>query len=106
MKPIYKPSQILRLVKAGTIADPQPRGEGKILCEKFRHSVGPGETESPTFWENGSYVYCRRCKCMMLARVEFKGFAIDLTGERKKYQLFGRFEQHAYVAKHKRRAAT
>jgi hypothetical protein len=90
VKPIYKPSQVLRLIKAGKLADPQPRGEGKILCEKYRHSVGTGETESPSFWENGMYTHCAVCKRLMLARVEFKGFAIDLTGERKKYALVGR----------------
>lgn len=88
-KPVYKPSQILRLVKQGKIRDPQPRGEGEIMCEKERHHI-KGDTESPQFWENGSYVYCAACKRWMLARVEFKGFEIDLRGERKKYLLVGR----------------
>lgn len=87
MKPVYKPSQILRLVKAKKIADPQPRGEGRILCEAHGHLIR-GDTESPTFWENGSYVFCGRCKKTALVRIEFKGFTVDLRGERKKYPLY------------------
>lgn len=86
-KPVYKPSQILRLVRKGEIADPQPKGEGRIYCEAKRHLLR-GDTESPNFWENGSYVYCPACKRRVLARVEFKTFVIDLTGERKKYPLY------------------
>lgn len=72
------------MVKAGKIADSQPRGEGKILCHAHGHRV-IGETESPTFWENGSYVFCETCNDTVLARVEFKDFIIDCSGERKKY---------------------
>lgn len=86
MKPVYKPSQILRLVRAGKIADPQPRRTGVIYCERERHVIR-GDTESPTYWENGFYVYCEQCQAQVLARVEFKEFAIDLTGERKRYPL-------------------
>jgi hypothetical protein len=87
MKTIYKPSQILRHVKSGKIADPQPRGEGKIMCEEFRHVEQIAQTESPTFWENGTYTHCKVCNALKLARVEFADFEIDMTGERKKYPL-------------------
>jgi hypothetical protein len=83
---VYKPSTILRKVRAGEIADPQPRGLGKIMCEEHRHPIS-GDTESPTFWENGSYVYCAQCGETKLARVQFGDFEIDLTGERTKYPM-------------------
>lgn len=83
-KPVYTPSQVMRLVRQGKIADPQPRGEGRITCQAKGHAIR-GDTESPTFWENGSYVFCGKCNRHALARVEFKNFVIDLTGERKKY---------------------
>lgn len=86
MKPVYPPSLILRLVKRGIIADPQPKNEGAIRCEAKRHRV-PGDTESPTFWENGTYVYCPECNALTLARIEFRDFEIVLTGERKIYPL-------------------
>lgn len=85
-KPVYKPSQVMRMVDKGEIADPQPRKQGRIMCEKARHKIR-ADTESPIFWENGSYLWCSKCKGMMLARVEFKTFEIDMTGERKRYPL-------------------
>jgi len=84
--PIYKPSHILRLVRKGVIADPQPKGEGIIRCEAKRHKID-GDTESPTFYTNGDYVWCAKCKGWMLARIDFATFTIDLTGERKVYPL-------------------
>ena len=84
---VYKPSRVLRLIKAGKVADPQPRGEGRIVCEAHRHPI-IGDTESPSFWENGSYVWCEKCGRQALARVLFKGFEIDMTGERKRYPLY------------------
>jgi hypothetical protein len=86
-KAIYKPSQVMRLVKSGKIADQQPRGEGKIMCEEFRHVNTVAQTESPTFWENGTYTHCDECNALKLARVEFRDFVIDMTGERKKYPM-------------------
>lgn len=97
MKPVYKPSHVLRLIAAGKIADPQPKGEGKIMCESKRHRI-QGDTESPSFWENGNYVFCGTCNALALARVEFKDFAIDLTGERRQYPLYP--EGHAPVEQH------
>lgn len=84
MNPTFKPSQVLRKIKSGEIKDPQPRGEGKIVCNEHGHPI-VGHTESPSFWENGSYVYCGTCKAMSLVKVHFKTFSIDLTGERKSY---------------------
>jgi hypothetical protein len=84
---IYKPSQVLRAVRAKKLADPQPRLAMKIVCEAKRHGT-IGETESPTFWENGSYHYCEQCRKWVLSRIVGPGFEIDLTGERKKYPLF------------------
>jgi hypothetical protein len=86
-KPVYKPSQVLRLVKAGKIADPQPRGEGRITCHPHGHHI-IGDTESPTFWSNGSYAYCAQCKRMTLVRITFREFVIDVSGERKRYPDF------------------
>lgn len=86
-KRILKPSQVLRLVRSKRLGDPQPRGHMRIVCQAKGHSV-VGETESPTFWENGTYVYCEKCKKRVLARIVAPDFEIDLTGERKKYALF------------------
>jgi hypothetical protein len=86
---IYRPSQVLRLVRAGKLVDPQPKGEGRILCEAKRHPIH-GDTESPSFWENGMYTWCKKCDRLALARVVFKDFEIDLRGERKKYPLLRR----------------
>jgi len=86
MTTVYRPSQVLKLVRAGIIADPQPRGTGVITCAEHGHVI-PGDTESPTFWENGTYTWCPTCKARKLARVQFSGFIIDLGGERKSYPL-------------------
>lgn len=83
---ILKPSQVLRRVKSGVIADPQPKGVGRVFCEEFRHPLR-GDTESPTYWENGDAVWCDTCQAWKLARVTFPGFEIDLRGERKQYPL-------------------
>lgn len=89
--PVLKPSKVMRLTKAGKL--PASIDGGQVLCEKCR-KWGGGMTESPTFWENGSYVYCKSCKAMTLARPRFPGcegftggFEIDLTGERKTYSV-------------------
>jgi hypothetical protein len=87
--PVFKPSQILRKIRSGEIADPQPKGEGLIMCERKRHAL-TGDTESPAFWENGTYIGCEFCKAWVLARVRFKTFEIDMRGERKKYPLVDR----------------
>jgi len=84
--PMYKPSQILRLVRTKRIADPQPKGTGTIMCEEFRHVIRVG-TEKPTLWESGMYVYCPACKANKLARIRFADFEIDLQGERRVYPL-------------------
>lgn len=81
---IYKPSQVLRLVKAGELVDPQPRGAMRIVCDPRGHRV-PGETESPMFWENGMYAYCPTCKRWALARIIGRDFEIELRGERRRY---------------------
>lgn len=90
-KPVYKPSQVLRLIRTGKIADPQPKGEGRIFCQAKGHRVR-GDTESPSFWENGSYCYCSGCKRTALVRVEFKDFVIDMRGERRRYPLYQKGE--------------
>jgi hypothetical protein len=86
-RPIYVPSQIMRLVKAGKIADPQPRKTATIYCEPEKHVI-PGDTESPRFWENGMYLWCAKCGRHTLARVAFASFILDLRGERKRYPLY------------------
>lgn len=87
----YKPSAVLRLIRAGKIDALQPRGTGRVLCEGKRHALG-GETESPAYWENGTYVWCPQCKALTLARPQFATFEIDLTGERKRYPLVAPWE--------------
>ena len=76
-----KPSVVLRRIKSGQIKEPQ---RGRLFCAEHRHPIS-GDTESPSFWENGSYIFCGTCGHKALARPEFDGFYIDLTGERKKY---------------------
>lgn len=83
---VLHPSQVIRMTKAGKLADPQPRGAMRIMCEEHRH-LTHYDTESPTFWENGSYMFCPTCKAWKLARIVGPDFEIDLTGERKKYPL-------------------
>jgi len=85
-KPTLKPSQVLRKIKTGEIAEQQPRGEGRITCEEFGHPIN-GDTESPSFWENGTYTFCPQCAAWKLSHVEFAGFHISMLGERKKYPL-------------------
>lgn len=77
-----KPSQVLRRIKAGTLSDRQP---GKPLCWYGHHTECT--TESPSFWENGTYIRCGDCGGYVLARPLFKEFIIDLSGERKKYPI-------------------
>lgn len=91
---VYRPGHILRLIRAGKIADPQPRGEGRIFCERARHRIS-GDTESPAFWENGTYVFCPRCNRWALARVKFAAFEIDMRGERTRYPLFQSRKAHS-----------
>lgn len=82
-KLVYKPSTVLRLVKAKAVSYSQP---GTIQCHEHGHVI-PGQTESPTFWENGSYCYCPVCKKLTLVKVEFADFVVDTSGERKVYPL-------------------
>ena len=82
---VYKPSQVLRLVKAGKIAEDQGV-ESSIYCRACGKK-DKATTRSPSFWENGSYMWCDRCKASTLARPVFPTFEIDLTGERKRYPL-------------------
>jgi len=89
--PVLKPGQVMRLVNRKILAGNIDCG--KIKCEKCRNTV-PGNTESPTFWENGSYVHCPNCDAYCLARPVYPatqgylhGFEIDLTGERKAYPV-------------------
>lgn len=84
-KAVLKPSTVLRRVKAGTLSDTQP---GLVFCYAG-HSTG-GQTQSPSFWENGSYVGCNTCKAWVLARPKFADFEIDVSGERKKYDNVSR----------------
>lgn len=84
-KAVYKPSQVLRMVKTGALQDPQPKS-GRIVCEAERH-VNSDVTQSPSFWENGMYIYCDGCNRHTLARPQFDTFEIDLTGERKTYPV-------------------
>jgi hypothetical protein len=83
-KPVFKPSQVLRLVRKGMISDSQP---GTVHCEEKRHLL-ECVTESPTFWENGTYGYCPQCGKYALMRAEFATFEIDMTGERKVYPMY------------------
>lgn len=77
-----KPSAVLRGIKAGTIAAHQ---RGRVKCIKG-HAIAV-HTESPAFWENGSYLHCPTCGRATLAAPEFDGFRIDTSGERKRYPV-------------------
>jgi hypothetical protein len=92
MKPSLKPSRVLRLVKQGKLS--RHIDGGRIKCQQCGKLHPKAATESPEFWENGSYVYCGHCKQQTLARPAFpktegypQGFEIDLTGERKTYPV-------------------
>lgn len=81
----------MRLIKQNKLAS--YINGGRVGCEKCR-KVGTGQTESPAFWENGSYCFCSTCKRMTLARPVYPatdgypdGFEIVLTGERKDYPV-------------------
>lgn len=91
LRKVLQPSYVLRLIKVGKL----PRDlAGYVHCAKCGFDTG-GRTASPDFWENGSYVYCHRCRRYMLARPVFVcelpdfpcGFELDLAGERKRYPL-------------------
>jgi DNA-directed RNA polymerase subunit RPC12/RpoP len=92
MKPeILKPSRVMRLTKANKL--PSLIDGGKINCQKCGKRI-VGDTESPTYWENGTYVWCEHCGQYCLARPVYPavsnyphGIVIDLRGERKKYSV-------------------
>ena len=94
---ILKPSVVLRRVKAraayqdvpnvndlGVLNDVQ---EGRIACAKCRKVRPKVTTCALSFWENGMYVFCGRCRQATLALPIFEDLVIDLSGERKKYPL-------------------
>ena len=91
MQTILKPGILMRRAKAKKITDHYDGGQ--VHCAKCGMATG-GATESPTFWENGSYIYCGHCKKATLAKPIYPpsadfptGLIVDLTGERAKYPL-------------------
>lgn len=89
-RPLLKPSQVLRLTKRGRL--PRSIPGGRYRCQNCRRLIPKAATESPTFHENGGYVYCKHCDKNVLYSAEFPavegyphGFVIDVSGERKKY---------------------
>ena len=84
---VLRPSQVMRLVKAGKIREHYPNSV--ILCQKCGRRMGEGYTNRPTFWENGMYSWCTHCNERTLCRPRFEagGFDIYLGGERKVYPL-------------------
>lgn len=90
---VLKPSMLLRMARAKKITDHYPGG--KVHCAKCGKWVG-GDTESPSFWENGAYVRCPHCKKLTLAYPIYPtskdfptGLIVDVSGERTKYPLVG-----------------
>lgn len=90
-RPVFKPSQVMRLVKAKKMPH-SIKGGTQLCCQCSKPHKA--DTESPTFHENGTYIYCKHCKANVLYIPIFPpcegyplGFEIDLTGERKKYPL-------------------
>lgn len=91
-RPVFKPSRIMRLVKAGKMPGNIKYGHFQCLACHYFDMVA--STESPEFHENGMYTYCVQCRELSMHRIVFPpcvgypdGFEIDLTGERKKYPL-------------------
>lgn len=81
-----KPSQVLRR-KIHSISG------GKVHCRKCGTFTG-GYTESPMFWENGSYIFCTVCNTQTLVLPIYPpspafpgGLEIDVSGERKRYPI-------------------
>lgn len=90
-KKIIKPGQIMRLVNKGKLAE--HIAGGTYRCQKCNCRI-EGDTESPTFHQNGSYVHCNACDAQVLYFADFPatplfvdGFSIDVSGERKKYPV-------------------
>lgn len=89
---LLKPGQALRLTKKGKLPDFINGGHPKCLnCGTVQERL---DTESPTFWENGSYCYCGVCNQKTLHGAIYppcdgfpNGIEIDTSGERKKYPL-------------------
>ncbi len=90
--PKFKPSQVMRLVKAGKMSDSIKGGHPKCLkCGVVDKVCG---TESPMYWENGMYAYCDNCNETTLHGAVYppcdgypEGIEVVTFGERKQYPL-------------------